>query len=113
MNLRQKIARAEVEEEAGEKRELIGKKPRRDVQHTRAKRAQDRRDCVDAEERAGAPAAITRGQHEGHGVQSVGEVVGDHREQDDQADLSSGLETDADGKAIEKAVKRETEGAGQ
>ena len=66
--------------------------------------ADERRRGVDREQRYCRAASATHGEGEGDDVQAVGEVMDEHGDGDDQADLGAGFEAEADGHAVERAV---------
>src|SRR5439155_18654260 len=107
----QEIGGAEVQEEAGEEGELERDDAGLEPQQAGAKRADNRCNSVDKEQRDCSRGVIARREHEGHGVETVGEIVRDHGEEDDDPDLRAGLEADADREPVQEAVKREAERA--
>ena len=84
-----------------ERFELVSGDSREFGELTADERAEDRRRCVDDQERDRPPLRVARGEHERHRVQAVREIVCKHRQQHDESDFPARLKADADGEQSE------------
>ena len=105
VNVRKEVRRAEVEEKAGEERELECEHRRGDVDDVRDERPRNRRKCVDRQQQPRPPCAVAAREHERDRVQPIGEIVREHCEQYDDADIRPGLKADADREAVQKTME--------
>jgi len=105
---RQKVARADVEEEAGEGREREGEFSGGWLDEKADGRAQNRCDRVDPKPAQGGALRTAVLQHEADRVHAVGAIMREDRDCDRDADALRRLKPDPEREAIHQAVRRET-----
>ena len=111
VRLRQEIRGADVEEDSRVQREQLAERVLGDLNGGAERGTEERCDCDHREPANGGPTAAALAQDEGHGVQTVGEVVGHHRQQHEDPGRGVQAEGEPDCEPVGEGVHRERSGA--
>jgi hypothetical protein len=109
VGLRQDVARSDVEQEAGEDAQVDQKTLRRNVHEKGDGRTDEGGGGVKGKEPERFASAVAVGEHQRDRVHPVGEVMGNDRDSDREADGGSRLEAKPDRDAVRQAVPGQRE----
>ena len=107
MRFGQQVGRAHEEEEACVDGEQLAERVLRDGDEDADRRPHERRQRVHRQPAQGPSQVAPLAEHEVDRIEPIGEVVGDDREEDEEAGCRVELEGQPDSEAVDEAVQRE------